>query len=432
MRRSHGYLAAVLVGLLPAPSCDEGPTAGPDTPIPSTYDRISTGLLTPSCAIAACHAGATPTGGLALTPERAYGALVGVIPANEAARTDGLLRVRRGSPEQSFLMRKLTGTLGSGHGARMPLGSSALHPAMIEYVRQWIAAGAPRDGDVADTSLLHGAHGHGAHDFEALAPPSHGFQLHLPAFDVRPHSEREVFFATRSPIAHATYMTGFRVAMRDLSHHFTLYSLLPGGAPLALNVVRDRGFNNDEFLRPRAFLFGTQEADVSYSLPPGVGIRLDPNDPFDVNVHAVNPGATTLPGEAYVNVFTAEHVERVATPLLWSFHRFVLPAHSSRTLRDTLQITDASDLLMLTTHFHKHGRLFRIYHLHGGVDEVIYENRLWDHPLIARYDASIHLAAGDRLRLEATYTNDTDVDIYYGASAEDEMCSIYGLVVEAG
>lgn len=366
---------------------------------------------------------------MSLEKGRAYGALVGVEATNEAAAQEGLLRVRPGLPASSFLLRKLTGDLLAGHGARMPLGSSGLHSSTIEFVRRWIAAGAPLTGEVADTSLLHDGHGHGG-AFTPLAPPAHGLQLHLPAFGVRPHSEREVFFATRTQANAPTWLTGFHVRMRDNSHHFTLYGIPDGGAPLPIDQVRDRGMNNDEFLRERHFYFGTQESDVAYMLPPGVGIRLEPNDLFDINVHAVNPDDDTMAAEAYVNVFTADHVDRVAEPLLWSYHRFMLPARSQVTLHDTLAIESSQDLLMLTTHFHKHGRLFRIFHLDAAGERQIYENRQWDHPLIARYDTPLRLAAGDRLRLEATYVNDTADDIYYGARAADEMCSIFGLVVK--
>jgi hypothetical protein len=421
----HLRLAIWVLAILLA-ACSE-----PTEPTPiltrSSFERLEKEILAPGCAISGCHAGSTPTGSLPLDAGRAFDALVNIAPVNSVAAGGGLLRVRPGSPESSFLMMKLTGSLSVGHGARMPLGSSALHPAAIEFIRQWIAAGAPRTGEVADTSLLHDAHGHG--DFEPLVPPSRGFQLHLPAFPVRPRSEREVFFALPPPVSAERYLTGFHVRMRDNSHHFTLYGIPQGGAPLPLSVVRDRGTNNDEFLRIRHFYFGTQESDVSYSLPPGVGIRLEPTDVLDINVHAVNPGGDTLPAEAYVNVFTVDHVDRVAEPLLWSFHRFMLPAHSERTLHDTLTIDSSQDLLMLTTHFHKHGRLFRVYHIRTAGEVMIYENRQWDHPLIARYDAPIRLEPGERLRLEATYVNETDEDIYYGPSSEDEMCSIFGLVV---
>lgn len=409
-------------------SCAEQPAQN-DAPVErSSYERIASDVFARSCALSGCHSGAIPTGELSLESAKAYDALVGVAAVNDAARGEGLVRVVPGKPATSFLVRKLTGSILPEHGARMPLGSSALHASEIEFIRQWITAGAPRTGSVADTSLL--AHRHGGQDeFVPLAPPSHGFQLHMAPFNVRPHGEREVFYATATPVQWTTYMTGVRVLMRNNSHHFTLYTIPPGGAALPMEVIRDRGPNNDEFLRTRGFLFGSQEADVSYSLPAGVGVAINPEDRMDLNVHSVNPSDDTVLGEAYVNVFTADHVDRVATPLLWSFDKFVIPAHEERTLYDTMAITEPMDLLMLTSHFHKHGKEFRIYVLRDGGSELAYASYQWDHPVIERYDVPIHLGAGDRLRIEATYFNDTNLDIFYGPKSTDEMCAIFGLVV---
>jgi hypothetical protein len=39
-------------------------------------------------------------------------------------------------------------------GNSMPLGADVLTAKQIEFVRQWIAAGAPETGDVADKTLL--------------------------------------------------------------------------------------------------------------------------------------------------------------------------------------------------------------------------------------------------------------------------------------
>jgi hypothetical protein len=36
----------------------------------------------------------------------------------------------------------------------MPTGGLTLTPAQIEFVRQWIAAGAPLEGHVADKALI--------------------------------------------------------------------------------------------------------------------------------------------------------------------------------------------------------------------------------------------------------------------------------------
>jgi hypothetical protein len=396
----------------------------------STFAVMQREIFTTSCAVSGCHAGATPSGGMSLEPGRAFSALVGVAPENAVASADGLRRVVPGRPEESFLMTKLVGVLKDGYGARMPLGSSMLDSGRIEFIREWIEAGAPLTGVVADTAFLHSGHGP-----VGLAPPplpAEGFQLHLPPFSIRPHSEREVFFATHGPVMPDAYITKLRVKMSDHSHHFTLYSFLAGDLNIPkIDRIRDRGRNMDEFVYNRQFIFGSQEADVTYELPPGVGIPVASHTLFDINMHSVNNGSDTIPGEVYVNVHTTPHVERVAKPLLWSFTNYRLRAHMATTVRDTFPVDRDMDICMLTSHFHRHGLSFRIYHMQdGGAVRQIYLNTQWDHPAIESYAPPLHLKAGEKLTLEATYFNDTDIDIYYGPSAEDEMCAVFGLYVD--
>jgi hypothetical protein len=101
-------------------------------------------IFTPSCSTLSCH-GAAGAGGLTLSAGAAYANLVGVAPANQAARDAGLLRVAPGDPGRSFLLRKLEGQLTDGEGVPMPFVGSSLPPASIDLVRRWIAAGAPAD-----------------------------------------------------------------------------------------------------------------------------------------------------------------------------------------------------------------------------------------------------------------------------------------------
>ena len=86
-----------------------------------------------------CHLPGNEPGGLALHPKGGYANLVGV-----KSMQSPLLRVAPGSPEDSYLYRKLVGTqvAAGGSGERMPFGDSALSNEQIEAVRRWIVDGA--------------------------------------------------------------------------------------------------------------------------------------------------------------------------------------------------------------------------------------------------------------------------------------------------
>ncbi len=118
-------------------ACRRPPSAGT-----ATFATVQRLVFARSCATFSCH-GAAAAGGLTLADDAAYANLVGVSPANDAARAEGLLRVAPGDPSRSFLLRKLAGPLTDAEGAAMPRVGTSLPAARIDLVRRWIAAGAP-------------------------------------------------------------------------------------------------------------------------------------------------------------------------------------------------------------------------------------------------------------------------------------------------
>jgi hypothetical protein len=97
-------------------------------------------IFNSSCVV--CHAGAGQAG-LALEPGVSYGKLVGV-PSTESTSE---LRVKAGSPDQSYLIAKIKGTqvAAGGGGAQMPLNAPPLSQQVIDLIQQWIYAGAPNN-----------------------------------------------------------------------------------------------------------------------------------------------------------------------------------------------------------------------------------------------------------------------------------------------
>lgn len=135
-------LALVLLGAV-GTACTAPAAPVASASLAPTYTVLVNQVFS-NCTTRSCHGAAAPRGGLALTPELAYGQLVGVVASDRAAAAKGKLRVAPGKPEASYLYQKLT-TPEAGEGRRMPDGDVPLSAAELEAVRAWIAAGAPRD-----------------------------------------------------------------------------------------------------------------------------------------------------------------------------------------------------------------------------------------------------------------------------------------------
>lgn len=112
-----------------------GSGSGVPPPLTADFQSIQDNVFTPICV--RCHSGAGAPEGLALDAAHSYALLVGV-PSNEDA---GLLRVKPGVPDSSYLVLKLEGSPGIV-GAQMPFGGPPLPQATIDVIRQWIISGA--------------------------------------------------------------------------------------------------------------------------------------------------------------------------------------------------------------------------------------------------------------------------------------------------
>ena len=133
MKFSLSLALAATVAL--APGCgDDDPTAPSDG---VRYGADVQPIFSASCT-PACHSGATPNGGLDLTPGNSHGELVGVA----ALGYPGYERVVAGDAGASLLYLKLVGDPGVGN--RMPL-SGSLDSLRIDTVRRWIDEGARND-----------------------------------------------------------------------------------------------------------------------------------------------------------------------------------------------------------------------------------------------------------------------------------------------
>lgn len=134
-------------------SCKKENPIPPYTPPDSSYGLIYEQILTPSCGVSGCHDGSSihPR----LSGENTYEAMVTSHVHNVEANAEGLHLVQAGHPENSFLYQKMIYDSSQYQfGSPMPAGGLTVSGNKIEFLRQWIVAGAPETGHVADRSLM--------------------------------------------------------------------------------------------------------------------------------------------------------------------------------------------------------------------------------------------------------------------------------------
>jgi hypothetical protein len=135
-----------------------------DTPAPTpvatnSFDLLQQKILTPSCGVSGCHSATTDRNyvqhKLILIGADVHARLFNGSVENAQAIAAGLKQIAPSDTAKSFFFQKLIFNQSRHkYGSAMPLGADLLTTKQIEFVRQWILAGAPKTGDVADKTLL--------------------------------------------------------------------------------------------------------------------------------------------------------------------------------------------------------------------------------------------------------------------------------------
>lgn len=416
----------------------------------SSFDLLQNKILTPSCATSGCHASKNDATfsqhELVLEKSVAFSNLVNVKSKNTKAQADGLLRVKPSQPEGSLFLHKLYlfDHHASDYGNPMPLGLKKLSLGQLEFIEQWISAGAPRTGIVADASLLNDETAQ-TENFVPLPAPEagKGFQVNLSRFQVSPNFERELFVYKKLVNSEDVFVNRFEINMRMNSHHMVVYDF-NDEIPLIFfpqqDVVRDirnsNGTLNMVNMIPmgyHVYVIGSQSPYINFEFPPGVAMRLKGNAGLDFNSHYVNKEPTPIDGEVNVNfhTVTAASVQKEAKTINLGNTGITLPARVRTTLTKTFIMSKDISLITLTSHTHQLGEKFVIKIVGGSRNgEVVYTSTDWHHPQFIRYDPPIGLHIGEGLMSEITYNNTKDKTVKFGLTSEDEMGIIFGYYIE--
>ena len=436
-------------------SCsDSSDPSGPENL--SSFEVIQHEILDNNCV--SCHTAGSSfarQSDLVLTADVAYEQLVGVAPRNNHAVEAGLVRVSdigTGGLERSYLWEKINAPASdhfySDHpefGEIMPLGRVPLTTGELEFIRRWIAAGAPRTGVVIDPAVLDDTERYEPSPFAPLPMPLDGLQLHVDAFPVVANHEREMFTYVPLDNAEDVYVNRFDIALRPGSHHFILYTypdytpadVVPN--PLEIRDLRD---DNDSYVDENGFdLFDwrqmqyaipiviSQSRRLDFSLPAGVAMRLPPGSGIDLNVHYANYSDAAIEGEAFVNLhlLEADQVQHVAEIFALSNFDILLPAGEITTLEKEFVFKEDRQVVQLVSHTHDRMTDFTAEIIGGDRNgETIYRSFDWEHPAPLRFDPPLFMEQGQGLRVRATYDNTEDRDLRFGLTRQDEMMILYG------
>ena len=433
----------------------------------NTWDIINEDILNTKCAN--CHYPGSfysETSNLVLTPDVAYEQLINRPPDNASANQNGLTLLSNESGLYGLLLSYLWEKININnenhfysehpqYGEIMPLGGPYLTNGELDFIEDWIWAGAPQTGIVADPLILNDDSTYEPPEFEILNPPSLGMQYHIGPFEVLPNTEREFLYYV-PPFSNEYYVNRVEMSMAPGSHHFIAYqfsdnTVLPEPQEYAYRDLhlpyvssQFEQFLNIGALNEHVFVFGTQWPSWDYSFPDGVALKVNSEYGLDLNPHYFNYTADTLYGEVYFNVHTSllENVDHVAGILQLGNSDINLPPNQETTLEKVFSTneiinsmnieapngTTSLQIFQLFTHAHQLMTRFDILLLQpNGEEELLYTALDYQHPPVLQLDPPLQIHLGQSLIARATYNNTTDETVSFGLLSTNEMMIIFGL-----
>lgn len=280
-------------------------------------------------------------------------------------------------------------------------------------------------------------------NFTELPAPreGEGYQIHIPPFPVPANYERELFI--RMPVGNTEdiYVKGFQSHCRPGTHHLIAYGYNNENAPWhpEIGVMRDQNLSDGRgnltlTMGSGAMYYLTQEPENRLDLPPGVAMKIPANATVDMNSHYFNLTDEMQFGEAYLNFYTMPKEEVVETLVVESVdneEELFLPPKQNTTVEYEEMFYEDTDIRYMVSHMHKRGKRFEVFKVGGDNDgDLLYASYDYQHAPQKFFEPPLQVKEGEGLRTIVKYENETNREITFGVTSEDEMGILFFMKVE--
>ncbi len=270
--------------------------------------------------------------------------------------------------------------------------------------------------------------------FEALEAPTNdeGYQIHVPPFPIPPNYEREIFVRMSIGNTEDIYVNKFVASCRPGTHHLIAYGYKNenDASHPGIGVMRDQNLpdgrgNFTLTMGSGALLCGAQSPEFTQQFPIGVAVKIPANATVDMNSHYFNLTDNKIFGEVFLNFHTipiAEVTELLEYDDIDNDEVLFLPAGEITTVEYTRTFNERTEIRQMFSHMHKRGERFLVYKV-GGVNdgELLYSAFDYQHPPYLLFETPLVVEMNEGIRTVVTYNNETDRDISFGVTSEDEM-----------
>lgn len=260
-------------------------------------------------------------------------------------------------------------------------------------------------------------------------------ELGIEAFDVASGTERQVCRIINIPGDTGLDLVEITSLMQGTSHHFNVYKVIDDSqfepVTTAESTVHDCVPGQEQLDGEAAYIFGAAEPARTFATPKGVAIRVEPGQRLILEQHVINYTPNTIQGGVELSLTTAaqpETIEHYADIIWFNWIGIFLPPGKETSSGTTCTVPYDVEVIGLMSHFHERGTHFQVNRFaDGATQEVLYEDTDWAHPKYQVYPEPISLKAGDGLTWTCTWFNNTDANVSFGQTSNDEMCITFAL-----
>ena len=251
--------------------------------------------------------------------------------------------------------------------------------------------------------------------------------LTLGGWTMEPGRETTRCIDVRLPNDKKIWVPRIRTNLSKGSHHFVVYrsdSRQERRQPYVCTPLLDTLYGNT------VPLLITQKREEVLELPPGVAFELEPNQMIRLEAHYLNYYTEPITAEATVTfeLMPEGQVPIVADFMFYGTSDFKLPAGEEYSTRwRFMPVPPGINVFALTGHTHQLGTNVQIeYTTFTTEGELVYppedEPFKWSEAPVSYFDPPLAFDGEYAFNLKCTWHNTTDRDVYFGESANNEMC----------
>lgn len=231
---------------------------------------------------------------------------------------------------------------------------------------------------------------------------------------------QDVYRCVRLTIPQDMYVTSI-MAQAPLGTHHTVLSIVTSGNPPPdgeQDCLASTGVTGSVMLYASGV--GTSPLDF----PTDVGIKIAAGTQVHLNLHLYNASDEVLNGDSAILV----KVQATPPPMLAEMvfagtGNFTIPANSQYTKTTTCNASTSYRLFAVWPHMHQLATHQKVELIRGGNPTVLHDLAYqFDEQKYYLKSPEVQVQQGDQLRVSCTWTNNTNANVGFGDSSNQEMC----------